>query len=31
MKLYNIIKAYLFESLVLGGALALGTWLMFVG
>ncbi len=31
MKLYNIIKAYLFESLVLGGVLALGVWLVFAG
>jgi hypothetical protein len=28
MKLYNTIKAYLFETLVLGGALALGIWLV---
>ncbi len=31
MKLYNVIKAYLLESLVLGGVLALGIWLVFAG
>ncbi|SIO36887.1 hypothetical protein SAMN05444724_3041 [Salinivibrio sp. ES.052] len=31
MKLYNVIKAYLVEAMILGGAFALGVWLTLSG